>query len=156
MFFLAYSNSARSLFFHQAVTSYCLIFLVGSCQDPMPWSAEVQGTATDAEAATNYWYVDVLNTYRTVEELEARPAASLGGIQGSVVGALFVTWFITFLAMGFGKKLVEKITRKFTLHGLEVVCVFQSYISLTLTWIRLAFNFISHRCYRDWPNHSHE
>ena len=28
--------------YYSTITSYCLVFLVGSCKDPMPWTAEAQ------------------------------------------------------------------------------------------------------------------
>jgi SNF family Na+-dependent transporter len=96
--------------YYSTITSYCLVFLVGSCKDPMPWTAEAQGTETDAEAAQKYWYDDVLNNF-SPEELGTRSNGDLGGLNGSVVGALAVTWFLTFMAMAFGKDLVEQITR---------------------------------------------
>jgi len=76
----------------------------------MPWTADAQGTETDAEAAQKYWYDDVLNNF-SPEELSTRSNGDLGGLNGSVVGALAVTWFLTFMAMAFGKDLVEQITR---------------------------------------------
>jgi len=69
---------------------------------------EAQGTETDVHAAIKYWEEDVLNKF-TEEELETREAGDLGGIQGHIVGALFVTWFIGFISMAFGKELVHKV-----------------------------------------------
>ena len=95
--------------FFSVLTSYTLIYLVGSCQNPMPWTAEVQGTETNSEAAIKYWDEVVLNKF-SKEELEDRKPGEFGGIQGHVVAALVVTWFIGFISMAFGKDLVHKVS----------------------------------------------
>lgn len=107
--------------YFSVMTSYSLIFLVGACQTPLPWSAEAQGTEKNTEAAMKYWYEDVLNKYSD-EELMERPRGSLGGVQGHLVGAVFVTWFFTFCAMSLGKELVEKVTH-YTVIGPIIIMI---------------------------------
>ena len=70
---------------------------------------KAQGTATDAEASIKYWETSVLNKF-TDEELENRETGDFGGVQGHIVGGLFVTWFIGFISMAFGKEIVHKVS----------------------------------------------
>ena len=70
---------------------------------------EAQGTDTDVEASIKYWEQDVLNKF-TDEELENRETGDLGGVQGHIVGALFVTWFLAFISMAFGKEIAHKVS----------------------------------------------
>jgi len=46
----------------------------------------------------------------TDEELENRETGDFGGVQGHIVGGLFVTWFIGFISMAFGKEIVHKVS----------------------------------------------
>ena len=46
----------------------------------------------------------------TDEELENRETGDFGGVQGHIVVGLFVTWFIGFISMAFGKEIVHKVS----------------------------------------------
>lgn len=46
-----------------------------------------------------------------ITSIKEREPGDLGGFNGSVVGAIFFTWLLTFMAMVFGKELVDKISR---------------------------------------------
>lgn len=137
--------------YFSVVASYCLIYLVGSCQDPMPWTAEVQGTETNAEAAIKYFEEGVLNKF-SKEELANRSPGELGGIQGPIVAALFVTWFIGFISMAFGKKIVHEVS----VFQLQHILLLYEVLRVSLTLHTCCTNYIDHKIHCSRTRYSHD
>ena len=55
-------------------------------------------------SAERFWTERVLNRYPDTD------GGELGPLQGKIVGALLFVWFIVFLALVFGKKILAKVT----------------------------------------------
>ena len=79
--------------YYNVLLAYTCIYIVASCEYPLPW--ENSGSET-------YWNEEVLNSYRS--------GSALGGVQWKLALSLIFVYLLVFLAVGFGKKMLSKIT----------------------------------------------
>lgn len=86
-----------TLTYYGVIVGYTLYYIVGSCQNPLPW---------EAVGASNYWFHNVLNQY---DDLNTKPAG-LGPIQWHLFGALIAFWVIVLLSVSLGHKILSKVT----------------------------------------------
>ena len=80
------------------IITYTLPYIVGSCQDPLPW--------TDNTTSQEYWEDTILNSYDDIHDKPAGP----GPIQWRLAVSLLVFWVITFFSVAFGKNVLSQIT----------------------------------------------
>ena len=80
------------------IITYTLPYIVGSCQEPLPW--------TDNTASQEYWEDTILNSYDDINDKPAGP----GPIQWRLAVSLLVFWAITFFSVAFGKNILSQIT----------------------------------------------
>ncbi|KAL3798680.1 hypothetical protein HJC23_004431 [Cyclotella cryptica] len=84
--------------YYSMIIAYTLPYIVGSVQDPLPW--------TDGTTSEQYWEDTILNSY---DDLHDKPRGP-GPIQWRLAAALFVLWIITFFSVAFGKNILSQVT----------------------------------------------
>lgn len=81
------------LSYYNVLLAYACVYIIASCEDPLPWVSM---------GSESYWNVDVLNKYSTGSEL--------GPLQWKLVVSLLFVYILVYFAVGFGKKILAKIT----------------------------------------------
>eukprot|EP00929_Paragymnodinium_shiwhaense_P089894 TRINITY_DN500_c1_g1_i2.p1 TRINITY_DN500_c1_g1~~TRINITY_DN500_c1_g1_i2.p1 ORF type:complete len:541 (+),score=49.68 TRINITY_DN500_c1_g1_i2:203-1624(+) len=84
-----------SLSYYNMLLAYSSCYIFGSLFSPLLWS----------EDPSAYWFESVLNKFP-----EGESQSGLGEMQPHMVGALLFVWVLVYLAIAFGKKILEKVT----------------------------------------------
>eukprot|EP00754_Rhynchopus_humris_P039886 Rhum_TRINITY_DN22965_c0_g1::Rhum_TRINITY_DN22965_c0_g1_i1::g.176647::m.176647 len=89
--------------YYNMLLAYCVIYLLASLKDPLPWSEEAYAqrgiVLVNTSASEDYWENTVLRRF-TLAELDDTNSA--GAMQWHLVASLAVIWIVIFLVLSNG------------------------------------------------------
>lgn len=94
------------LAYYNVLLGYSCIYIIGSVSTPFPWAPSSTGLGSASSA--EYWNTGVLNRFPA--EVATTGSQGLGPIQWELTIGLLAVWIIVFFAVGFGKKVLSKVT----------------------------------------------
>lgn len=106
------------LAYYNILLGYACIYIIGSLSDPFPWAPNLAKNELGGDTSDAYFNGDVKNVFSKAVgsaswdkgELAEWGNAGLGPVQWKVAISLLVVWIMVFFALGFGKKVLAKIT----------------------------------------------
>merc|ERR1712137_480768 len=98
------------LCYYNVVLAYPCIYIIGSLSNPFPWSPEYAGgngsIGIGGDSSSVYWNQGVLNRF----DSDVKGEQGFGEVDWKRSVALLFVWTIVFFAVGFGKKILAKVT----------------------------------------------
>lgn len=94
------------LAYYNVLLGYSCIYVIGSVSTPFPWAPTSTGLGSASSA--EYWNRGILNRFPA--DVAATGSQGLGPVQWELTIGLLAVWIIVFFAVGFGKKVLSKVT----------------------------------------------